>query len=208
MAVLIDGKKISAQVKDECKERVAKENMDVTLAVIQVGNDPASTVYVGNKKKACEYVGIHSLSYELSEETTEEELLALVEKLNADDTFKTVGQKLVDLLCGLKWGDMAWSLAGFFKAFSDALIDFPMDFVEGIGQSIVEHITGSKFNEDAEKKFNEKLDPIKKAYRFILRGLNPFSRISRDIEVVQEAFNKFPEYIENLKKKVKEKKSE
>ena len=48
MAVLIDGKKISAQVKDECKERVAKENMDVTLAVIQVGNDPASTVYVGN----------------------------------------------------------------------------------------------------------------------------------------------------------------
>ena len=86
MAVLIDGKKISAQVKDECKERVAKENMDVTLAVIQVGNDPASTVYVGNKKKACEYVGIHSLSYELPEETTEEELLALVEKLNADDT--------------------------------------------------------------------------------------------------------------------------
>lgn len=86
MAVLIDGKKISAQVKDECKEHVAKENMDVTLAVIQVGNDPASTVYVGNKKKACEYVGIHSLSYELSEETTEEELLALVEKLNADDT--------------------------------------------------------------------------------------------------------------------------
>ena len=86
MAVLIDGKKISAQVKDECKERVTKENLDVTLAVIQVGNDPASTVYVGNKKKACEYVGIHSLSYELSEETTEEELLALVEKLNADDT--------------------------------------------------------------------------------------------------------------------------
>ena len=86
MAVLIDGKKISALVKDDCKERVAKENMNVTLAVIQVGNDPASTVYVGNKKKACEYVGIHSLSYELSEETTEEELLALVEKLNADDT--------------------------------------------------------------------------------------------------------------------------
>lgn len=132
-------------------------------------------------------------------------MTAFVNKLDADDTFKTVGQKLVDLLCGLKWGDMAWSLAGFFKAFSDALIDFPMDFVEGIGQSIVEHITGSKFNEDAEKKFNEKLDPIKKAYRFILRGLNPFSRISRDIEVVQEAFNKFPEYIENLKKKVKEK---
>ena len=86
MAKLIDGKLISAQVKDECRERVAKEGLDVTLAVIQVGNDPASSVYVGNKKKACEYIGIHSLSYELPEETTEEELLALVEKLNQDDS--------------------------------------------------------------------------------------------------------------------------
>lgn len=85
MAKLIDGKQISAQVKDECRERVAKEGLDVTLAVIQVGNDPASTVYVGNKKKACEYIGIHSLSYELPQETTEEELLALVEKLNQDE---------------------------------------------------------------------------------------------------------------------------
>lgn len=86
MAKIIDGKQISAQVKDECKEKVAKENLEVTLAVIQVGNAPASTVYVGNKKKACEYIGIHSLSYELPEETSEEELLALVEKLNQDNT--------------------------------------------------------------------------------------------------------------------------
>lgn len=86
MAKLIDGKLISTQVKDECKERVAQEGLDVTLAVIQVGTDPASTVYVGNKKKACEYIGIHSLSYELPEETTEEELLDLVRKLNEDDS--------------------------------------------------------------------------------------------------------------------------
>ncbi|MCI8791338.1 MAG: bifunctional methylenetetrahydrofolate dehydrogenase/methenyltetrahydrofolate cyclohydrolase FolD [Eubacterium sp.] len=85
MAKIIDGKKISAQVKDECRERVAAEGLNVTLAVIQVGNDPASAVYVGNKKKACEYTGMHSLSYELPEETTEEELLALVEKLNQDE---------------------------------------------------------------------------------------------------------------------------
>ena len=52
--------------------------------MIQVGNDPASSVYVGNKKKACAYIGIESLAYELPEETTEEELLALIEKLNAD----------------------------------------------------------------------------------------------------------------------------
>lgn len=85
MATIIDGKKISAQVKDECKERVAREGLDVTLAVIQVGDDPASTVYVGNKKKACEYIGIHSLAYELPEKTTEKELLDLVEELNQND---------------------------------------------------------------------------------------------------------------------------
>ena len=89
MAKVIDGKLISKELKDELKEKVKaykEQGIEITLAVIQVGNDPASSVYVGNKKKACEYVGIHSLSYELSEETTEEELLALVEKLNADDT--------------------------------------------------------------------------------------------------------------------------
>lgn len=86
MAVIIDGKKISTEVKDECREKVAKEGLDVTLAVIQVGNDPASTVYVGNKKKACEYIGIKSLSYELPVETTEEELLKLVEELNGKES--------------------------------------------------------------------------------------------------------------------------
>ena len=84
MAKIIDGKHISNQVKDECKTRVAKEGLDVTLAVIQVGTDPASTVYVGNKKKACEYIGIKSVSHELPEETTEEELLTLVKKLNEE----------------------------------------------------------------------------------------------------------------------------
>ena len=82
MAKIIDGKRISAEVKDECKERVKREQLDITLAVIQVGNDPASTVYVGNKKKACEYIGIHSLAYELPEKTSEKELLELVEKLD------------------------------------------------------------------------------------------------------------------------------
>lgn len=85
MSIRIDGKQISAQIKDELKERVEKENLEVTLAVIQVGNDPASTVYVGNKKKACEYIGIHSLAYELPEETPEEELLQLIKELNDRD---------------------------------------------------------------------------------------------------------------------------
>ena len=85
MGIRIDGKQISAQIKDELKERVEKENLEVTLAVIQVGNDPASTVYVGNKKKACEYIGIRSLAYELPEETPEEELLQLIKELNDRD---------------------------------------------------------------------------------------------------------------------------
>ncbi len=59
-----------------------EERMEVTLAVIQVGNDPASSVYVGNKKKACAYIGIRSLAYELEEDTSQEDLLALIEELN------------------------------------------------------------------------------------------------------------------------------
>lgn len=85
MAQIIDGKKISKELKDELKEKVAKykeEGIEITLAVIQVGNDKASSVYVGNKKKACEYIGIKSLSYELEESTTEEELLNLIKELN------------------------------------------------------------------------------------------------------------------------------
>lgn len=88
MAKVIDGKLISKQIKDELKERVTayqKQGTEIALAVIQVGNDPASTVYVGNKKKACEYIGIRSVSYELPEETTEEELLGIIDKLNQDD---------------------------------------------------------------------------------------------------------------------------
>lgn len=85
---LIDGKAISTQIKEECREKVAaykEKGIEISLAVIQVGADPASSVYVRNKKKACEFCGMTSLSYELPEETTQEELLALIRKLNADD---------------------------------------------------------------------------------------------------------------------------
>jgi len=88
MAIRIDGKMISTQIKDELKEKVAAlkaEGTEVTLAVIQVGNDPASSVYVGNKKKACEYIGVRSLAYELPEETTQQELLDIIADLNKRD---------------------------------------------------------------------------------------------------------------------------
>lgn len=86
MPQIIDGKMISAQIKEELKEKVSalkKEGRSLCLAVIQVGDDPASSVYVGNKKKACAYIGIDSLSYELPGDTTQEELLKLIAELNA-----------------------------------------------------------------------------------------------------------------------------
>lgn len=89
MTQIIDGKQISAAIKDELRDEVAAfkaQGTDICLAVIQVGNDPASSVYVRNKKNACAYIGIESRSFELPEETTEEELLALIEDLNQDDS--------------------------------------------------------------------------------------------------------------------------
>lgn len=83
--LIIDGKKISQDIKDELKkevEELSQKNIIPGLAVILVGNDPASKVYVNNKKKACEYIGIKSFSYELPQETTEEELLNLIDVLN------------------------------------------------------------------------------------------------------------------------------
>lgn len=84
---IIDGKAISKQIKEECRkkaEQYKEQGIEITLAVVQVGNDSASSVYVRNKKRACEECGIKSLSYELPEETSEEELLSLIDRLNAD----------------------------------------------------------------------------------------------------------------------------
>lgn len=88
MAQLIDGKLISTQIKDELKEEVAElkaKGIIPCLAVIQVGNDPASCVYVNNKKKACAYIGIESLSYELDEQISQEELLTIIDELNHNE---------------------------------------------------------------------------------------------------------------------------
>ena len=83
---IIDGKKVSAQVKQEVKNEteLLKKEHSITpgLAVVIVGDDPASRVYVNNKKKACELVGFHSEEYALPTETTQEELLNLVKELN------------------------------------------------------------------------------------------------------------------------------
>ena len=85
MPKIIDGKKISQEIKAELKETVAhlkEQGTEIALAVIQVGEDPASSVYVRNKKRACEYIGIKSVAYEVPEATTQEELLEIIHKCN------------------------------------------------------------------------------------------------------------------------------
>ena len=98
MAKIIDGKAISAQIRSELKEKTAefekRHGFRPGLAVIIVGSDPASQVYVRNKRRACDEVGFYSEAYELDENTTQEELIALVDKLNADD-------KIHGILCQL-----------------------------------------------------------------------------------------------------------
>ncbi len=83
-AQIIDGKAVSAKVKEEVRQEIEREGLDVGLAVVIVGEDPASRVYVNNKKKACEVCGIKSYEYALPAETTEEQLMELIDTLNAD----------------------------------------------------------------------------------------------------------------------------
>ena len=87
MGIRIDGKAIAAAVRADVKSEVQalkEQGIFPGMAVVIVGDDPASRIYVNNKKKACEAVGIKSVSHVLSGETTEEELLQLIDELNAD----------------------------------------------------------------------------------------------------------------------------
>ncbi len=88
MALIIDGRKISQQIRDEVRDQVAAykaQGKEITLAVVQVGEDSASTVYVRNKQKACEYTGIRSIKIALPASITQEDLLAEVDRLNRDE---------------------------------------------------------------------------------------------------------------------------
>ena len=87
-ANIIDGKKIAEKIISEIKNKVITNQSEGVappgLAVIQVGEDPASTVYVRNKRKACEEVGMKSFNYDLDQSTTQKELIELVESLNSN----------------------------------------------------------------------------------------------------------------------------
>lgn len=89
-------------------------------------------------------------------------MTGFLDTLGETNTFETIGQKIVDFLCGVKWGKMGWSLFGFFKALSKALVDFPSDFAKGVAKGILKHIFGDKFDEEAQKKVEKAFKAIKK----------------------------------------------
>lgn len=84
--MIIDGKQIALNIKDEVKEEVANIGQALKLVIIQIGDDPASSVYVKNKTKACDYVGIAVDDIHLPENTSEKDVLALIDKLNKDNS--------------------------------------------------------------------------------------------------------------------------
>lgn len=93
MAKILSGKEVSERIKEELKGEVSelkKQGIFAGLAVIIVGDDPASRVYVNNKKKACEQLGIYSEEYALSGDTEEEELIGLIERLNKDSSISGI----------------------------------------------------------------------------------------------------------------------
>lgn len=88
--MIIDGKSISASVKEEVAKEISERNLDLSLLVILVGNDPASEVYVANKEKGCNKVGIHSETIKLPETASEEEILNIIDKANKDDSVDAI----------------------------------------------------------------------------------------------------------------------
>ena len=85
MAKELDCKKVAQEIKDGVKKEIVENNLDLTLAVVLVGNDQASEVYVRNKEKVSAEVGIHSEVHRLPEDTTQDELNALIKELNASE---------------------------------------------------------------------------------------------------------------------------
>ncbi len=156
MAKLIDGKAISQAIRDEVRDEISAGGIKPSLAVVLVGNDPASAVYVRNKKKACEYCGIRSVSYELPEDTTEEKLLSLIDELNNDPEIngilvqlpvpKTINEDhVIEAISPMKDVD------GFSKASVGALSIGDKGFVSCTPAGIIELLKRSDIDIDGKR---------------------------------------------------------
>ena len=84
--MILDGKKVRDEILAKIKEKIAKENLAIKLAIILVGDDEASKIYIRNKEKYCDMVGIAVEKYKFSSETEEREIINLIEKLNNDES--------------------------------------------------------------------------------------------------------------------------
>ena len=103
-----------------------------------------------------------------------------------EESFKDIGQKVVDFLCGIEWKDLIWNLGGFFDALSEALIRFPMDFAEGFGIALLEKIFGEDFSEQTKEKVEEALKPAQDAWSFLFSALTPVANVFKIIGLVQD----------------------
>ena len=155
MAEIISGKVVSAAKREEIKNRVAalKENgKDVGLAVIIVGNNSASRVYVNNKKKACEFTGMRSVEYAMPEETTEEELLSMVDEGEQSGTIGEQESELIRNAMELNENDCADIKTEFTPEKIDKLLSLRKSagFAKKIGcpilgtQNFIENLLGQR----------------------------------------------------------------
>lgn len=103
-----------------------------------------------------------------------------------EESFKDIGQKVVDFLCGIEWKDLIWNLGGFFDALSEALIRFPMDFAEGFGIALLEKIFGEDFSEQTKEKVEEALKPAQDVWSFLFSALTPVANVFKIIGLVQD----------------------
>ncbi len=148
MAKIIDGKKISQEIKDEVRAEIENDHIEACLAVIIVGDDPASQVYVRNKKTACEYCKIKSLSYELPRDTSQEELLEIIEKLNNDTEVNGILVQLplpehIDEKMIIEAIDPAKDVDGFSRSSAGALSIGEEGFVPCTPAGVIELIKRS-----------------------------------------------------------------
>lgn len=121
-----------------------------------------------------------------------EAITSFVNTLNSDETFKDIGQNLVDLLCGIDWIGLVWDLSGFFDAFQNAIVDIPSDFAEGIAQGIIEKIFGKEIDIEIPNW-------IKDLLKFINPGISPIKKFELlpSIETIKSKLNEITESVKS-----------
>lgn len=115
-----------------------------------------------------------------------ESITSFVNSLNSDDAFEEIGQKFIDLLCGVDWAGLTWDMGKFFKALSDAMTDFPKDFAKGVAESILENMFDTEFSSDMKKKFDDATKPLSDTWDYLFSSLNPATNAFKIMELVRE----------------------